>query len=143
MFKNIIVALDNSEFADKVMAQAIDLAKLFQAKVTAVSVVDYSVMTYVDANGVVVMPEVLDAIRNSFELVLGRFEEQAKKAGIDFGTELLNGNPASRIIQYSNDNKSDLIVIGHIGKSAVSEFLLGSVAHKVSNYAKCSVLVVK
>lgn len=53
------------------MGQAVELAKVFSAKLTAVSVVDYSVMTYVDANGVVLMPEVLDAIKDSFELVLG------------------------------------------------------------------------
>jgi nucleotide-binding universal stress UspA family protein len=143
MIHNILVALDNSEFADRVMTQAIDLAKVFNSKITAVSVVDYSVMTNVDANGVVVMPEILDAIRNSFELALGRFSELAKKANLEFKTELLNGSLAGRIVQYSKDNDTDLIVIGHVGKSAVSELLLGSVAHKVSNYSKCSVFVVK
>ena len=125
------------------MGQAVELAKVFSAKLTAVSVVDYSVMTYVDANGVVLMPEVLDAIKDSFELVLGRCRALAEKAGLEFKQEILNGNPAGRIVQYSEDNGTDLIAIGHIGKSVVSELLLGSVAHKVSNYAKCSVFVVK
>jgi nucleotide-binding universal stress UspA family protein len=37
VFKNILVALDNSAFADKVMAQAIDLAKTLDAKLTGIS----------------------------------------------------------------------------------------------------------
>ena len=143
MYNNILVALDNSEFADKVMSEAIELARTLNAKLTAVSVVDYSVMTYVDANGPVVMPEVLDAIRDSFDIVLNKCREQADEAGVHFKQESLTGNPASRILEYADDNGIDLVVLGHIGRSAASQFLLGSVSNKVSNYAKCSVLIVK
>lgn len=143
MFQNILVALDNSEFADKVMAQAIELAKTLGSKLTAISVVDYSVMTYIDANGPVVMPEVLDAIRDSFEIVLNKCAAEAKKAGVHFKQETLTGNPAARILDYADENGHDLIVLGHIGRSAASQFLLGSVSNKVSNYARCSVLIVK
>ncbi len=143
MITNILVALDNSEFADKVMVQAIELAQIYKAKLTAVSVVDYSVMTFIDANGVVLMPEVMDAVRESFEIVLKRCESLAQKAGLDFKWETLNGNPAGRIIDYAEENGVDLIVAGHVGRSAAAQFLLGSVSHKVANYAKCSVLIVK
>jgi nucleotide-binding universal stress UspA family protein len=53
-------------------------------------------MTYVDANGPVVMPEVLDAIRDSYEIVLNKCAAEAKKAGVHFKQETLTGNPAER-----------------------------------------------
>ncbi len=143
MYNNILVALDNSEFADRVMAEAIELAKTLNGKLTAVAVVDYSVMTYVDVNGPVVMPEVLEAIRDSYEIVLNKCRAEAEKAGVHFQQETLTGNPAGRILEYADDNGVDLIILGHIGRSAASQFLLGSVSHKVSNYAKCSVLIIK
>ena len=93
MMKNILVALDNSEFADKVMKQAVDLAKVLGANLTAVSVLDYSVMTYIDEAGVVIMPEVLEGMKKSFELVLNRCRELADNAGLFYKQEILRGSP--------------------------------------------------
>ena len=95
MMKNILVALDNSEFADKVMKQAVDLAKVLGANLTAVSVLDYSVMTYIDEAGVVIMPEVLEGMKKSFELVLNRCRELADNAGLFYKQEILRGSPGT------------------------------------------------
>lgn len=143
MMKNILVALDNSEFADKVMKQAVDLAKVLGANLTAVSVLDYSVMTYIDEAGVVIMPEVLEGMKKSFELVLNRCRELADNAGLFYKQEILRGSPGNAIVEYAGENGIDLIVVGHIGRTAALQLLLGSVANKVANYGKCSVLVVK
>jgi len=46
-------------------------------------------------------------------------------------------------LKYAEENNVDLIILGHLGKSAKEGFLIGSVAQKVSAYSKCSVLIVK
>lgn len=143
MVTNILVALDNSEFAEKVMAQAVELAKFHKAKLTGLSVVDYSVMTFIDANGVVLMPELMDSMRDSYERMLKKCETLAKQAGVEYKWEIVNGSPAGQIVDYAADNGMDLIILGHIGRSAAAQFMLGSVANKVVNYSKCSVLIVK
>lgn len=143
MITNILVALDNSAYADKVMEEAIELAKVFGAKLTGLSAVDYSAITWVHDSGITIVPEVLDAIRDSFEVRLDRCATLAKEAGVSFEKVILTGNPAHSILQYAEKNASDLIVLGHIGRTAAASFLLGSVAYKVTNQAKCSVLVVK
>ncbi len=143
MVKNMLVALDNSVFAEKVMARAVELAKVFGAKLTGMSVIDHSALTWVDESGVVVVPELLDAVRASFEARLNRCGQLAQKAGVEFEQVIRIGSPANQIVDYAENNGIDLIVLGHIGKTAAERILLGSVAYKVTNYAKCSVFVVR
>jgi nucleotide-binding universal stress UspA family protein len=47
------------------------------------------------------------------------------------------------IVNYSDHEKADLIVIGTRGRSGISKMLLGSVASGVVAYASCPVVVVK
>ncbi len=56
---------------------------------------------------------------------------------------LLEGDPASEIVQYAAESKVDVIVMGTHGRSGVERLLMGSVAERVLRDAHCSVLVVK
>lgn len=47
---------------------------------------------------------------------------------------------AEEILNYADDNKIDLIVMGTHGRSAISHFLLGSVTERVIRMVKCPVL---
>ena len=51
-------------------------------------------------------------------------------------------SPSTEIIEYAQENEIDLIVMGTHGRTAVSHFLLGSVAEKVVRSAPCPVLTV-
>ena len=52
------------------------------------------------------------------------------------------GSPAKVILEVSKEENVDLIVMGSSGKSGFDRFIMGSVADKVVNSAKCAVLVV-
>jgi len=54
-----------------------------------------------------------------------------------------SGEPANEIMKAARDIKAHLIVAGAHGKSAVEQFFLGSVSHKLSMHAPCSTLIVK
>jgi nucleotide-binding universal stress UspA family protein len=54
----------------------------------------------------------------------------------------LLGHPATLINAYAEEQRADLIVIGARGTSAVSRFLLGSVAERVVRHAHVPVLTV-
>jgi nucleotide-binding universal stress UspA family protein len=47
------------------------------------------------------------------------------------------------IVEYAEDNKVDMIVIGSRGVTGLKKILLGSVANGVVTYSHCPVLVVK
>lgn len=145
MVKRILVALDNSAIADKAMHQALDLAKLYQAQLFAVSVINYSVIGEIDESSP--SPMVTETIyywTNSFQKVLDKCKQLAGEFGIErYHQAMLSGYPAEEIIKFAEKKNIDLIVMGHIGKSAAAGFLIGSVSQKVSTHSKCSVLIVK
>lgn len=53
------------------------------------------------------------------------------------------GDPAAIIIDVSNRLDVDLIVLGSKGQSALGQYLIGSVANKVVQYAAKPVMVVR
>jgi len=63
--------------------------------------------------------------------------------GLRSESELLLGYPAEKIIEYSDQNHPDLIVIGAKGLRATLGILLGGVAQQVVEYACCPVLIVR
>jgi nucleotide-binding universal stress UspA family protein len=56
---------------------------------------------------------------------------------------LRRGDAATEILNYAEEMKIDLIVVGSRGLSEFRGWLLGSVSRKLVHYAKCSVLIVK
>lgn len=146
MIKRIMVALDNSKIADKVMAQAVDLARVYQAQLFAVSVINYSVLSDIDNVSNTPTPLMTEAIytwTSSFQEILDRCRDLARDKRVEVFHEMLSGNPAEEIIKYADANEIDLIVMGHIGKTATAGFLMGSVSQKVSAHSKMSVMIIK
>lgn len=144
MIRKILVALDNSDLAQKVMTQALELAKFYQAQLEAVSVINYSALSEIDnvTSGTETTEEIYNWT-NSFQEVLDKCKQLAGESGIEYGEAMLSGTPAEEILKYAEENNIDLIVMGHIGKTAAAGFLLGSVSRKVSTHSKCSVFIVK
>ena len=142
MNKKILVALDNSDYAKKVMSQALELAKLYHASLMGVSVIDYSYFTDGDVSGAYAADTEGFWI-TSFQTVLDECTKLAEETDVFYTHEMLSGNPAEEIIKYAELHGIDFIVLGHLGKSAKSGFLIGSVAQKVAAYSKCSVFIVK
>lgn len=137
MFDRIIVAADGSDNSMRAVEQAVELASLMNgSKVELVSVIAvdvYSDMVYdpIQAHS--------EAQRKTIQPAIDLLEAQ----GIDHDVVFLHGKPADEIIRYSDETNADLIVIGSRGLSALQEFALGSVSHRVLTHAKRPVLVVK
>ena len=149
MSKKILVALDNSDYADKVMLEAVQLAKVYKASLIGVSVIENAYIEGCDqcepwANETkdywaLSYKSVLDKCKNLFEEGTGCTEESC----IAFEHKMLAGSPAVEILKYAEQQGVDIIVLGHLGKTAAAGFLIGSVAQKVAAYSKCSVFIVK
>jgi universal stress protein A len=75
-----------------------------------------------------------------------RAELDALAAGIknvSVESRLLEGEPASTIVDLAREVGADIIVIGSHGRTGLSRVLLGSVAEHVVRMAGCPVLTVK
>jgi nucleotide-binding universal stress UspA family protein len=56
---------------------------------------------------------------------------------------VLKGSPAEEILDYSEKNEIDLIVMGTQGLTGVKRFLLGSVAENVLRHSKVPVMILR
>jgi len=56
---------------------------------------------------------------------------------------IVEGQPASAILDVARDLTCDIIVIGSHGRTGLSRLLMGSVAEQVVRHAACPVLTVK
>jgi nucleotide-binding universal stress UspA family protein len=63
--------------------------------------------------------------------------------GIQTSTELLQGYPAEKLIEYADQHHPDFIVMGAKGLRATLGILLGGVVQQVVEYAQWPVLVVR
>ena len=79
--------------------------------------------------------------------IMNDIRKNAEKISVTAKTEILmtaqTNNIASSIVEFAENEKVDLIVVGTRGASGVKRMLLGSVASGVVTYAHCPVLVVK
>jgi nucleotide-binding universal stress UspA family protein len=63
--------------------------------------------------------------------------------GIEVKSEILQGRPATTIMEYAENNDFDLIVMCTHGMSIPRRFTLGSVTNKVVHHSKVPVFVIR
>jgi nucleotide-binding universal stress UspA family protein len=73
------------------------------------------------------------------------FEKVREKIDVEFKTDVIIAEESivKEIIEYSERENIDLIVIGTRGRTGFKKVFLGSVASGVLNFAHCPVLIVK
>jgi nucleotide-binding universal stress UspA family protein len=140
MFKKILVPLDGSELAEKIIPNVVDLAKSFNAEVTLLNVCYFPVpMT------VAQLPEKVENAAEAEELrscasYLEKLADRLRKQGLNVKLECLEGVAAREIVAYADTNKMDLIAMATHGKGEVA-WVLGSTAEKVVSHATVPVLL--
>jgi nucleotide-binding universal stress UspA family protein len=136
MFKKILVPLDASELAAKIIPQVIDLAKAHQAEVTLFHV---AYTEYGEASpGTMAQAVAQEAKRCA--AFLGQVAKDMQAQGVKVNVECVEGSPAREIIGFAKANHMDLIAMATHGKGEVA-WVLGSVAEKVVSHANMPVLL--
>lgn len=146
MFTNILVAVDGSKHAERALQEAVDLAELSNASLTAVAAVpDIAPWVYVGGYGGMTPPVSLDNLHEQsgrehermLDDVVGRIG-----GDVEIKKVVVQGSPAQAILAQAKEGGNDLIVMGSRGLGELSSLLLGSVSHHVLQASPIPVLVV-
>ena len=142
MLSKILVPVDGSENSFRALEHAIFLStKIQEAQTTVLYIIEDQPSLYIYS------PKTMEKVRADYKRestkILERCKEMANKSGINIHTVLLEGDPASKIIGYSEMEKSDIIIMGSRGMGKFKEVILGSVSNKVLHHAKCSIMLVR
>ena len=152
MIKKMLIAVDESEYREKIIKYGLILSKSLGADVTAIHVVDRSSLASAsDLGGLLGYYEggnleyYEEELRKHAKELLGEAEVLAKKEGVKINTQVIMNAPsaAEGIINYASSANVDLIVIGTKGMTGAKKFLMGSVTNKVASHAHCPVLAVR
>lgn len=141
MYKRILLPLDGSPLAEQALPDAIAIAKCFQAELVLFRVTIPLPRPPTTTEAALRRAEKSTAvfIREDLERVAASVQEQ----GIPAQIVIVEGRPHFQIIQYSETNQIDMIVMCSRGQSGLSRWMIGSVSDRVMRGANVPVLLVR
>lgn len=87
--------------------------------------------------------EIVADLRTEFAGILEQAAEILSTQGFEVRKELVEGDPASEILDRAERVGAELVVVASHGRSGLARFFLGSVSARIVTHAPCSVLVIK
>jgi len=146
MYRNILVAIDDSETSRCALAEAKHIAKTSQTKLYIVHVVD-EVLLSMHGHAMLDMGSANAAIDNLRRAGQALLDDAVKDAGeMDAEGILLEAQKrrvSETIAEKAKELSVDLIVIGRHGQRGLATLLLGSVAEQLAKISNASVLLVR
>ena len=141
MFTNILVPVDGSDNSYRALDAALLLLEKLGSNITVVHVMEQVPITHIESEKL--LSELLEAYKKENQDILSKCSEIAHQKGLTIKTLLLQGNPASVILDYSKKEKSDLLIMGSRGMGKFKELILGSVSSKIVHHSTCAVLLIR
>ncbi len=142
MYSKILIPLDGSKTAEKVLPYARHLAGKFNLPVELVAVVDIAEMaTHISAENARFLDTMIENGMRSSETYLRAIAGTFRGAKVECTVE--KGRAEDTIIENGEADKSRLIAMATHGRSGLNRFLLGSVAEKVLRGAANPLLLVR
>ncbi len=150
-YNRILVPYDGSRYAKSALIEALEIAKAFQSKVYVLTVFEIAsdvppgfLHDIINKKLNKIKRDIMTSNKFFNKTKLQRQIDEYKKHGVDVEVEAVIGRATNSILKFSKNNKIELIVIGSKGLTGMSKIgTLGSVSRKVSEEAKCPVLLIR
>jgi nucleotide-binding universal stress UspA family protein len=150
-YPKILVPYDGSSFSKNALSEGLQIAKAFNSKIYVLSVLEVASDVPPGLLSEVVNKK-LNKLKREISLPkkfvtptkLQQQINECAKHGVDVQVEVLIGRAANSILKFANHNKADLIIIGSQGLHGIKKITaIGSVSRKVSEEAKCPVMIMR
>jgi nucleotide-binding universal stress UspA family protein len=136
MYDHIVVPVDGSEAAERAARCGLELARLFDATVDVVHVVERKAL------GLASTAAETERLRARGQAVLAAVEELAAEFASPVETALRDGKPAERIGAFAAERDADLLVVGRQGMTGLGKRLLGGTTEQLLHRSDVPVFVV-
>ncbi len=133
----IVVGVDESSVAKRVLARAIDEAAWRGAELHVVNVYQLP-YTYVE-----IPVDYVAIAEGHHSAVWEPLAAQLSEPKVEVLRVELEGYPAEALVSYANDIGASLLVVGTRGRGEWGALILGSTSHRAVHLADCDVLIVK
>lgn len=136
-FDNLILAADGSEFSEGAVREAIKLASQCEAKLTALTVVEFN------PEFEALAPDAVEKMESEARAYIDSVKARAEKDGVACDALVRRSiSPYEPIVDEAAKLKADAIVMGRRGKTGIKRLLMGSVTARVIGHSPVNVLVV-
>ena len=138
MYKNILIAIENSDADRTVLEHVQQLAKLTGASLLLVHVADGWVARNYDELGLRESEEIKDD-----RAYLAKVQQALAANGFDTRTHLAMGEPAKELVRVAESENVDLIAMSTHGHRLLQDIIRGSTADRVRHNVSIPVLMIK
>jgi nucleotide-binding universal stress UspA family protein len=137
MYRKILVPLDGSPLAEKILDQVRGLARLTGAEICLLRAVLVHTLPGIDAT-----ERQVEAVREAEEY-LQELEKGLLAEGFRTSVHVRYGHDAAEILEHAGQDDVDLVAMSTHGRSGLDRWTLGSVAERVVRHSAKPVLLVR
>lgn len=140
MNSHILVGVDGSAQGDKAFDFALSMTPAQDASLTICAVIYGAEIEMAEAG------EREALVQRRREHLSAHLDQLVERAGMAAGRlqpRLLEGHPVEELLKLAEQERVDHIVVGHRSKGLFERLLMGSVAKRVVDFARCTVTVVR
>lgn len=146
MFKHILIPIDGTEFSERAVDAGVQFAKSINASITGfIAEPEFRIPTQrvvASRSAPISTAEHSERARRHAEGVLGRIEERARSAGVQFASDFVeNNDPVDAIVQAAEKHQCDLIMMASHCRRGIDRLLHRNAATGVLSHTRVPVLV--
>lgn len=140
--KNILCPVDFSETSKRALQSAITMSHRFKAELTILSVCEVHTSNWMGIAENDIIQE-NDSKYANHKDKFDTFLKEFNLTDLKWSQESPKGSPADEILNAVSRKKSDLLVMGTVGRTGLNRWILGSVTEKVVREVPCSFITLK
>ncbi len=140
MTQKLMVGVDGSDQSSKAFEHALTLARWSGAELHAVAVIHGPDIEMAESPE---REQLVARARGRLEDALQALKDKASEDDIELQIHLLEGHPVEQLLELAWQKNVDHLVLGHRSKGLFERLLMGSVAKRVVDFARCTVTVVR
>ena len=143
MHNHLLIAIDGSELAFEALKEGVDIAKMFGARVTIVTVTEPWQSVMIGGTGVGAPLDDYEQVNIEWaSKTLSEGKAVAEEVGVKAETvHVKDSYPADGIVATAEQRDCDMIIMASHGRRGFSRLLLGSQANEVVTHSAVPVLI--